>query len=124
MRLESKLQEKHGSVYMLTGDVKIDYKDYTLTADKVSYDDETKDAEADGHVRLEGKRNNELILADHGKLNFELDTGRFDNVTGSVGRQPPVSKPSHLIVSRSTPPRTRFSLLAVGSSRKDQSATG
>ena len=92
-RLESKQQEKHGSVYMLTGDVRIDYKDYILTADKVSYDDETKDAEADGHVRLQGKRNNELILADHGKINFDLDTGRFDNVTGSIGRQPSTGKP-------------------------------
>ncbi len=91
-RLESKQQEKHGSVYTLTGDVKIDYKDFTLTADKVSYDDETKDAEADGHVRLQGGRNSELILADHGKLNFDLETGRFENVTGSIGRQPSASK--------------------------------
>jgi LPS-assembly protein len=92
VRLESKQQEKHGSVYTLTGDVKIDYKDYTLTADKVSYDDETKEAEADGHVRLQGGRNSELILADHGKLNFDLETGRFENVTGSIGRQPSASK--------------------------------
>src|ERR1700689_5273530 len=92
VRLLSKQQEKHGSVYTLTGDVKIDYKDFTLTADKVSYDDETKEAEADGHVRLQGGRNNELILADHGKLNFDLETGRFENVTGSIGRQPSASK--------------------------------
>jgi len=92
VRLESKQQEKHGSVYTLNGDVRIDYKDYTLTADKVSYDDETKEAEADGHVRLQGGRNNELILADHGKLNFDLETGRFENVTGSIGRQPSASK--------------------------------
>ena len=52
----------------------------------------TSDAEADGHVRLEGKRNNELILADHGKLNFDLETGRFENVTGSIGRRPSASK--------------------------------
>jgi LPS-assembly protein len=85
-------QEKHGDVFTLTGEVRIDYKDYTLTADKVSFNRLTSDAEADGHVRLEGKRNNELILADHGKLNFDLETGRFENVTGSVGRQPSASK--------------------------------
>jgi LPS-assembly protein len=88
VRLESRQQKKHGSVYTLTGDVRIDYKDYTLTADNISYDDETKDTEADGHVRLQGKRNNELILADHGKLNLDLETGRFENVTGSIGRPP------------------------------------
>jgi LPS-assembly protein len=85
-------QEKHGDVFTLTGEVRIDYKDYILTADKVSFNRLTSDAEADGHVRLEGKRNNELILADHGKLNFDLETGRFENVTGSVGRQPSASK--------------------------------
>ncbi len=92
VRFEYKQLEKHGSVYTLTGAVRIDYKNYILMADRVSFDQETSDAEADGHVRLEGKRNSELILADHGKLNFDLETGRFDNVTGSVGRQPSASK--------------------------------
>jgi LPS-assembly protein len=92
VRFESRQQEKHGEVYSLIGDVRIEYKDYILTADKVSYNRETGDAEADGHVRLQGGRNNELILADHGKLNFELETGRFENVTGSIGRQPSASK--------------------------------
>jgi LPS-assembly protein len=87
VRIEAERQEKHGSVYTLTGGARIDYKRYILTADKISYNQETGDAEADGHVRLQGKQNNELILADHGNLNFELETGRFENVTGSVGRQ-------------------------------------
>jgi LPS-assembly protein len=90
--LQADQQEKHGSVYTLTGGVRIDYKGYVLTADKVSYDRDTGDAEADGHVQLQGGRNNELVLADHGKLNFDLETGRFDNVTGSIGRQPSASK--------------------------------
>src|ERR1700761_3161228 len=92
VRFEAKQQEKHGEVYSLVGDVRIEYKDFVLTADKVSYNRETGDAEADGHVRLQGGRNNELVLADHGKLNFELETGRFENVTGSIGRQPSASK--------------------------------
>jgi LPS-assembly protein len=92
VRIESKQQEKRGDVYLLTGNVRIEYKDFVLSADKASYNGETGDAEADGHVRLQGGRNNELILADHGKLNFDLETGRFENVTGSVGRQPSASK--------------------------------
>ena len=92
VRMEAQQQEKHGEVYLLRGEVRIEYKDYVLTADKASYNGETGDAEADGHVRLQGGRNNELILADHGKLNFDLETGRFENVTGSVGRQPSASK--------------------------------
>ncbi len=92
--IQANQQEKHGSIYTLTGAVRIDYKDYVLTADKVSYNQETSDAEADGHVQLQGGRDNELILADHGKLNFDLETGRFDNVSGSIGRQPSASKSS------------------------------
>jgi LPS-assembly protein len=92
VRIESRQQEKRGELYLLTGDVRIEYKDYVLTADKASYNGETGDAEADGHVRVQGGRNNELVLADHGKLNFDLETGRFENVTGSVGRQPSASK--------------------------------
>jgi LPS-assembly protein len=93
VKLISHQQEKHGNVYLLTGDVRIEYKDYILTADKVSYNRDTSDVEADGHVQLQGGRNNELIIADHGKLNLDLETGRFENVTGSVGRQPAVNKP-------------------------------
>jgi LPS-assembly protein len=92
VRIEADLQEKHGSISTLTGGVRIEYKDYVLTADKVAFDSDTKDVEADGHLRLMGGRNNELILADHGKLNFDLETGRFENVTGSIGRQPSASK--------------------------------
>src|SRR3984957_69703 len=92
VRIESRQQEKRGEVYLLTGDVRIEYKDYVLTADKASYNGETGDAEADGHVQVQGGRNNELIIADHGKLNFDLETGRFENATGSVGRQPSASK--------------------------------
>ena len=115
MGLQSNQQEIHGSVYTLTGEVRIDYKDYTLTADKVSYNKDTKDAEADGHVRLQGGRNNELIIADHGNLNLDLETGRFYNVTG--GSHPRAS------ASWSTPPPTRFSSPAVCSSRKDRTVT-
>jgi LPS-assembly protein len=90
--IQADQQEKRGSVYTLTGAVRIDYKNYVLTADKVSYDQDTSDAEADGHVQLQGGRDNELIQADHGKLNFDLETGRFDNVNGSIGRLPSSSK--------------------------------
>jgi LPS-assembly protein len=118
VRLEAREQEKRGSVYLLTGDVKIDYKDYKLSADKVSFNEETKEAEADGHVRLAGGRNNELILADHGKMNFEFETGRFENVTGSIGRRPSAGK-RRLVYTTSNP-----FLFAGRVLTKEQSATG
>ena len=53
-------------------------------------------------MQLQGGRNNELIIADHGKLNLDLETGRFENVTGSVGRQPSASK-RKLVYTTSNP---------------------
>jgi LPS-assembly protein len=81
--------EKHGDVFTLTGDVTIDYKDYILRADKIVFNRATGDAEAEGHVQLQGGERNELILADHGTVNLNRQTGKFYDVTGSVGREAP-----------------------------------
>ena len=78
-------QRKDGSVYTLLGNVEIHYGDYILNADKVNYNEDTGEARAEGHLQLDGGSADEHILADHATLNFDLDTGRFYNVTGSVG---------------------------------------
>ena len=46
---------KHGTVYTLTGAVKINYQQYILLADKIVYDQNTGDANAEGHVSLDGR---------------------------------------------------------------------
>ncbi len=78
-------QRKDGSTYTLLGNVEIRYGDYVLNADKVNYNVDTGEARAEGHMELEGGPADEHILADHATINFDLDTGRFYNVTGSVG---------------------------------------
>jgi LPS-assembly protein len=85
-------QRKDGSVYTLLGDVEIRYKDYLIHADKVNYNEDTGEARAEGHVELDGGPSDEHILADHATLNLDLDTGRFYNVTGSVGVRENVSR--------------------------------
>ncbi len=89
VRLQYRRMEKHGDVFTLTGDVTIDYKDYILRADKIVFNRATGDAEAEGHVQLQGGERNELILADHGTVNLNRQTGKFYDVTGSVGREAP-----------------------------------
>ena len=89
--------ERTAPVYTLLGDVEIRYKDYVLHADKMSYNEDTGEARAEGHVELDGGPADEHILADHATLNLNLDTGRFYNVTGSVGVRENVSrKTGHL----------------------------
>jgi LPS-assembly protein len=85
VRLEYEHMEKHGTVYTLTGAVKINYERYTLLADKVVYDQSTGDANAEGHVSLDGGPDDEFITADRGTVNMNADTARFENVVGSFG---------------------------------------
>ena len=85
LRVEAQQQMKTGSTYTLLGDATIDYRTYVVHADKMSYNQDTGDVEAEGHVLLQGGSDDERIEADHGTLNLDLDTGRFYNVLGTVG---------------------------------------
>ncbi len=78
-------QEKQGDLYVLRGQAEIHYKDYVLRADTITYNVATGQAEAQGHVQLDGGPDQENITADDATLNLNAQTGRFDTVVGSVG---------------------------------------
>jgi len=83
--LESDLQSKHDHLSSASGNVVLTYGDHILYADTLTYDDETGDVTADGHVILTGGQNDERIEASHGSYNLNTETGRFYDVSGSVG---------------------------------------
>ncbi|HEY6445744.1 MAG TPA: LPS-assembly protein LptD, partial [Acidobacteriaceae bacterium] len=85
VHIAANTQRKDGSVYTLLGDVEVHYKDYVIHADRMNYNEDTGEARAEGHVELDGGPADEHILAEHATMNLDLDTGRFYNVTGSVG---------------------------------------
>lgn len=78
-------QERVGAIYKLHRDAEIDYGVYVLRADEMTYNSDTGDASADGHVVLEGGPNDEHVEASHGTYNIRSESGRFENVTGSIG---------------------------------------
>jgi LPS-assembly protein len=80
-------QEKQGTLYQLHGNAEIHYGTYILRADEMSYNSETGDSKAVGHVVLEGGPNDERIHARRGTYNLRSEIGRFENVTGSIGMQ-------------------------------------
>ena len=86
--IESAIQARIGNKYILDGDVVVNYGDRRVTADHIEYDTETGDLTAAGHLKATGGRNNEIISASHGTLNVKTQTGRFYDVTGSVGLKP------------------------------------
>ncbi|HXS12824.1 MAG TPA: LPS assembly protein LptD [Acidobacteriaceae bacterium] len=78
-------QSRHDSVYLLSGNVEVTYQDHLLRADTISYDEDTHDLTANGHVHLSGGDNDEYLTASHGTYNLKTGTGRFYDVTGSIG---------------------------------------
>lgn len=80
-------QEKDGAVYKLSGKVEIEYGSYTFSGDRVTYDSDSGDITAEGHLVLEGGPNNEHIEASRGRYNTDHETGHFEHVTGTIGLQ-------------------------------------
>jgi LPS-assembly protein len=80
-------QEKQGTLYQLHGKAEIHYGTYILRADEVSYNSETGDSKAVGHVVLDGGPNDEHIQASRGTYNLRSEIGRFENANGSIGMQ-------------------------------------
>jgi LPS-assembly protein len=85
VRISAIHQEKDGEVYKLQGSVKIDYGVYTVYADQVTYDSDSGNVQAEGHLLLEGGPNHEHIQAARGTYNLKSEIGHFENVTGSIG---------------------------------------
>src|SRR6185437_10528171 len=78
-------QSRRGPVYLLSGNVEITYTNHLLRADTISYDENTHEITANGHLRLTGGENDEYLTASHGTYNLQTGTGRFYDVTGSIG---------------------------------------
>jgi len=78
-------QEKDGSIYHLKGEVEIHYRTYILHADQTTYNADTGDSEAEGHVVLDGGPYNEHVEASHGTYNIRTQVGTFYSVIGTVG---------------------------------------
>ncbi len=83
--VESDRQSKTGEKYALDGHVMIAYKDRRVEADHIDYDNATSELNATGHLKVTGGENNEIITASHGTMNLKDQTGRFYDVSGSVG---------------------------------------
>jgi LPS-assembly protein len=83
--IEAIKQEKDGSMYKLEGKVRILYGVYTLSADQVTYNEDSGEAQAQGHLVLEGGPSDEHIEAARGTYNLQSESGKFEDVTGTIG---------------------------------------
>jgi LPS-assembly protein len=81
----AKTLEKQGDIYTLKGDVEIDYRNYVMRADEITYNQDSGDVNATGKVVLDGGPHDEHIEASHATYNIENENGRFYDVLGSIG---------------------------------------
>jgi len=77
-----------GNHWVADGRVTAKYRGHTVQADHIEYDRDTGDVTATGHLVETSSVNMEHILASHGTMNVKTETGRFYDVTGSVGVRP------------------------------------
>ena len=82
--VEADLQAVHGDLLLFSGNVEAVYGNRRLHADTVTYNRETGELVADGHLRIAGGDNGEAIEASHGTYNLRTGVGRLYDVTGSV----------------------------------------
>ena len=78
-------QTKTKNVWTLHGKAEIVFRDYTLRADEVTYDEDTGLITATGNVYAEGGPNDERISASHGTYNIKTQQGKFYDVLASTG---------------------------------------
>lgn len=82
---EALRQQWVDNILTLDGDVVVHYEDYVIRADKVVYNRETTELDADGHLQVTGGPNDVFIKATQGNMRLNMHTARFYNVTGSQG---------------------------------------
>jgi LPS-assembly protein len=74
-----------GHTATLYGVEDFQYRDYVLRADKVVYNQETSELEAEGHLQMSGGPQDILLTASRGDMRLNMHTARFYDVTGTAG---------------------------------------
>src|SRR3954447_19497726 len=77
--------EQAANTYLLHGDAQIDFRNYVLYADEITYNTDSGQAVATGNVRLEGGDYNVHVNASRADYNVTAGTGQFYDVHGTTG---------------------------------------
>jgi LPS-assembly protein len=61
------------------------YRDYVLRADKVVYNQQTSELDAEGHLQMSGGPADVVLTASRADMRLNMHTARFYDVTGTAG---------------------------------------
>jgi LPS-assembly protein len=67
------------------GGVEIHYRDYIISADKMTYNQVSTELEAEGHLGVRGGPDDIVLTASRGTMRLNTYTARFYDVTGTMG---------------------------------------
>jgi len=84
--IDAAKQEAQGNVVVYTGDVQASYSDIRLNADRVVYNDVTKDVLAEGNVFFE--QQGQILVGSRMELNLVSKRGTLFEATGFTNRTP------------------------------------
>lgn len=85
LTIDADKMTRNGEVYTLSGNVEIHYNGYTVLGENLVFNQATGEVVSTGHIRINGGPADEYIAASHGEANLKQQTGRFYDVTGSIG---------------------------------------
>ncbi len=74
-----------GGLYTLQGHVVIHYKDYVISADHATYNQDTSDIVAEGNLHVDGGPDEAHFIASHGTMNLDAHTAHLYEVSGTLG---------------------------------------
>jgi LPS-assembly protein len=86
-------------IYTLSGHVVVHYKDYVISADRATYNQDTSDVVAEGNLHLDGGPDNAHLIASHGTMNLDAHTAHLYDVSGTLGegRAPEIKNVTNFI---------------------------
>jgi LPS-assembly protein len=82
---QTRSSAEHANIYTLDGHVVIYYRNYIVHADHATYNDNSSEIVAYGHMIVDGGADDEHFESTHGTINVQDDTGHFYDVQGTLG---------------------------------------
>ena len=92
--------EKTENVYKLHGSAEIDFRNYIIRADEMTYNDDSGEATGTGNLLLNGGEYDIHVEASHGTYNVQSGVGKFYDVFGTTGMR---LKGKHVLLTTSNP---------------------
>jgi LPS-assembly protein len=93
-------QEKIGHIYNLRGEVHIQFREFDIHADEVTYNQSTGDISAAGHLVFDGGPDDLHMEGTRATYNAKSESGKFYDVVGTTGAK---LRGRHVLLTSSNP---------------------